>query len=1066
MKIFTSLYIIVSFIILTNKNVVFSMFNVEKSVETLSNKLRDFVRESTSYEKFQEKVTTLHNDGILQVKTLNVAEVNREFNNNLRNLLVSRINSVKAIKKKAESLYNNYTYNENIQPFDYRNDKKLPNTSVRDEPTYSIIRKVNLNQSHVQFPTNIYEYDKKILNDAKWSEGLDSVFLKNFKREPSLLWQYVGTNNGIFRLFPGTRQEDVVLDKYDCRRRLWYSQAINSPKDVLIALDQSGSMTGSNFNIGKLTVKSLIDTLQQEDFFNVITFGDETNFIIPCLTTLRQATTRKKDAIKTAVDNLPSPKGISNVKIMLQRALNILQQDKSNYQTSSGCTRVLLLVSDGIEGESEVHKLLDALNQQAEIAVFSFQIGKNQPTNQMREMACDHGGEYYEFPTIGNVWNRVLKYQNVLSYPVAKSKQEIVVFTPLYLDGSGLGMMTTIAVGAFSDKGNTSDNSLIGVAGIDITTTILQQQAPAYKLGIFGHAFAINNNGLFLIHPRFRDQTGHLADPATVYLNEIEHTTDPSKSMKIMKEMIDDKTGCMDAELNWLYMNDIKRSVRLNATYCYRPANGTPFSTGVSIPLHNQKYLEPLMSNKEAYLQNRYLINGTKPGESLEIANWLFCNIPANAQKFNPASVKQYPTAEELRYFLTNSPSKISEKCVSDLVWNLIFTMKMMTDLTSAYWTPDTLEDDRIVALYIVTVSGLLMTYSNERNILISQLSRTILDDLTFAHPGSFYMRGLDDVIVFTVPIKTGGLPRKTNKKVEHTNTEISVGVPITVSSDRVLVGIIGMVLPSQYLQNLLLNVSKEFTCDYPSCVAYSCNDLDNLECYLLDEHGYVVASNKGEIEVGYFFGYVNGALMRAFEELSIYERKEFADKQAQCKQEIKEDSSTSEGAKLSLIFDNILTILKFIAAYLSSVCTIFLTSQIDLSVEQTTTIDTNVSCTKNLSIHTISSHYINYAGNFSCTKHCQEDFVIKAIPKTNLVLVISRNKCNGACSKFVHSNEPYKIEDLGICDESLPYRKALPTCYQLNIGSYKCKSDGRMLFTGISVYMVAVFGGFILAST
>ena len=62
------------------------------------------------------------------------------------------------------------------------------------------------------------------------------------------------------------------IDLYDCRRRLWYNQAINSPKDVVIALDMSGSMTGSHFTIAKLLVQSLIDTLQQVDIYFIFNF--------------------------------------------------------------------------------------------------------------------------------------------------------------------------------------------------------------------------------------------------------------------------------------------------------------------------------------------------------------------------------------------------------------------------------------------------------------------------------------------------------------------------------------------------------------------------------------------------------------------------------------------------------------------------------------------------------------------------------------------------------------------------------------------------------------------------
>lgn len=159
----------------------------------------------------------------------------------------------------------------------------------------------------------------------------------------------------------------------------------------------------------------------------------------------------------------------------------------------------------------------------------------------------------------GNVLDGVLKYQKMLSKPIGDSGTNYVTFTPLYLDGSGLGMMTTISTGVFAKVAshsssmvpsqsslsstnfsnsqnrnsigenitthdntsktfarNTETNSknvktateLIGVAGIDIVISLLEQHYPIQEMGIFGHAFIINNNGLFLMHPKFKDQSG------------------------------------------------------------------------------------------------------------------------------------------------------------------------------------------------------------------------------------------------------------------------------------------------------------------------------------------------------------------------------------------------------------------------------------------------------------------------------------------------------------------------------------------------------------------------------
>lgn len=49
-----------------------------------------------------------------------------------------------------------------------------------------------------------------------------------------------------------------------------YTSAATTPKSVVILLDSSGSMKGLRMEIAKMTVRKIMESLQENDYFNVI----------------------------------------------------------------------------------------------------------------------------------------------------------------------------------------------------------------------------------------------------------------------------------------------------------------------------------------------------------------------------------------------------------------------------------------------------------------------------------------------------------------------------------------------------------------------------------------------------------------------------------------------------------------------------------------------------------------------------------------------------------------------------------------------------------------------------
>ena len=155
----------------------------------------------------------------------------------------------------------------------------------------------------------------------------------NYERDPSLSWQYFGSSTGFLRQYPAikwlTYEDDP--DMYDARMRDWYIKSAASPKDVVILLDTSGSMTGLRKEIAKHVVINIMETLGEDDFVTVLTFSDETKPLVECFIDadgepeLVQATTENIAEFTEAVNKIETEE-IANFTSALTSAFTLLEK--------------------------------------------------------------------------------------------------------------------------------------------------------------------------------------------------------------------------------------------------------------------------------------------------------------------------------------------------------------------------------------------------------------------------------------------------------------------------------------------------------------------------------------------------------------------------------------------------------------------------------------------------------------------------------------------------------------------------------------------------------------------
>uniref|UniRef100_A0A673YXZ0 Voltage-dependent calcium channel subunit alpha-2/delta-4-like n=1 Tax=Salmo trutta TaxID=8032 RepID=A0A673YXZ0_SALTR len=447
---------------------------------------------------------------------------------------------------------------------------------------------VNTMQSDVQVPTNVYNKDAYILNGIYWSEALNDVFMNNFQKDPTLTWQYFGSSSGFFRIYPGIKwtPDSNGVAAFDCRNRNWYIQAATSPKDIIIVVDISGSMKGLKMTIAKHTINTILDTLGENDFVNVIAYTDYVRYVEPCFKgTLVQADLDNREHFKVLVDEL-HVKGEGKVAKAMKESFKILNEGQGSL-----CNQAIMLITDGaMEDFKDVFEEFNWPDRR--VRLFTYLIGREMTfADNTKWIACNNKGYYTHISTLADVQENVMEYLHVLSRPMVINHNHDIIWTEAYMDtvlfatkAQSLLLMTTVAMPVFSKKKETlSHGILLGVVGSDIPLLEVMKLAPRYRLGPHGYAFLITNNGYILAHPDLRPlyKEGKTLKPKPNY-NSVDLA-------EVEWEDIDEtlRTAMVKGEMGTLSLNvrasvdKAKRPLFLTNDYFYTTINDTPFSFGM-----------------------------------------------------------------------------------------------------------------------------------------------------------------------------------------------------------------------------------------------------------------------------------------------------------------------------------------------------------------------------------------------------------------------------------------------------------------------------------------------------
>uniref|UniRef100_A0A3B3QW02 Calcium voltage-gated channel auxiliary subunit alpha2delta 3 n=1 Tax=Paramormyrops kingsleyae TaxID=1676925 RepID=A0A3B3QW02_9TELE len=726
---------------------------------------------------------------------------------------------------------------------------------------------VNLSLSVVQVPTNMYNKDSAILNAIYWSEALNKVFVDNFERDSSLIWQYFGSAKGFFRQYPGIKwhPDEHGVIAFDCRNRKWYIQAATSPKDVVILVDVSGSMKGLRLTIARQTVMSILDTLGDDDFFNIICF----NLILVSDIT-------NKEHFREHLDKL-SAKGIGMLDIALTEAF-LLLSDFNQTGRGSICSQAIMLITDGaVDTYDSVFEKYNWPDRK--VRIFPYLIGREASfADNLKWMACANKGYFTQISTLADVQENVMEYLHVLSRPKVIDQEHDTVWTEAYMDNTlgesqGPVLMTTVAMPVFSTKNQTRNRGiLLGVVGTDVPVQELLKTIPKYKLGIHGYAFAITNNGYILTHPDLQpmyEEGKKRKKPnySSVDLSEVEWE---DKDDILRNAMVNRKTGTFSMDVTKT-IDKGKRVLVLHNDYYYTDIKGTPFSLGVALSRGHGKSL---------FRGNVSVEEGLHDLEHPDVAladEWTYCNTDLHPEH------RYLSQIEAIKLYLGKRDPRL--KCDKELIHEVLFDAVVTAPL-EAYWTSLVLNksensDKGVEIAYLGTRAGL-----SRINLFVVPEQLTSQDFLTAEdkegvfnadHFPLWYKRAAEQVpgtFIYSLPFGAGqcaSIVQSAAKSCAHK--------PVSACHGR------------NRRSLWWLCAALDGMC------SISCENED-INCYLIDNNGFILVSEDYS-QTGMFFGEVEGAVMSKLLSMGSFKRVTLYNYQAICK--IDAESSASAHSLLDV---------------------------------------------------------------------------------------------------------------------------------------------------------------------
>lgn len=251
------------------------------------------------------------------------------------------------------------------------------------------------------------------------------------------------------------------------------------PRDIVLAIDRSGSMEGEKLAQAKTAFTGVLDALNPEDTFAVVTFAGTISTVFQAAV---PATPEHIDQAKSFVAEIIADGG-TNISGALDESFDALP-------TQPGVPRYVVLLTDGqpTEGEESVDGIVDLVRTWNEVGarLFSFGVGHDVNTTLLEKLAKETSGEAFYIQPGFSVDTAIASFFEQIQAPALTDPQlDLSAFGvsdryPESLPDIFSGQAVTL-LGRYSKPG-TATVALSGYAGGELTGYAFELSMPAYDV--------------------------------------------------------------------------------------------------------------------------------------------------------------------------------------------------------------------------------------------------------------------------------------------------------------------------------------------------------------------------------------------------------------------------------------------------------------------------------------------------------------------------------------------------------------------------------------------------------